>query len=76
MRPYIPAHQVRKLYRIFDLEYHEVKPVRKSDKQRELERQQRIELMNILDRKVDNWTKLPDGDEDFIAFQKLVGAKV
>ena len=72
----IPAHQIRKLYKIFDLEYYEIKPVRKSDKQRELERQQRIELMNILDRKVDNWTKLPDGDEDFIAFQKLVGAKV
>lgn len=72
----IPAHQVRKLYRIFDLEYYEIKPVRKSAEQRELERQQRIELMNILDRKVDNWTKLPDGDEDFIAFQKPMGAKV
>ena len=72
----IPPHHIRKLYRIFDLEYYEVKRTFKSHEQREAERQERIRLMDILDGKTDNWTKLPANDKDFIAFQKVIGGKV
>jgi transcriptional regulator with XRE-family HTH domain len=71
----IQAKYLPRIRGIFDLAVKERFANHETPEQKESLRQQRVEIMERMDRKVERWGDLPNDDPDLIAFRKVVGAK-